>query len=96
MSENTAPTTTVTGEVKEITPFDATTRLVEIWLFERSPHMQETYRYYAKGFLAFVNKPLHLATLADIQGWQITLRHLAPNSQRTAIAVRKIAPYLWA
>jgi integrase/recombinase XerD len=80
MSKNDAPATSVTGEVDEVTPFDTTQRLVEMWLFERSPFTQETYRYYAKGFLTFANKPLHLATLADIQGWQITLRHLAPNS----------------
>jgi integrase/recombinase XerD len=89
MSKNDAPATSVTGDVEEVTPFDATQRLVEMWLFERSPYTQETYRYYAKGFLAFANKPLHLVTLADIQGWQITLRRLAPNSQRTAIAAVK-------
>jgi len=82
-------TATVMGDVEEVTPFDATTRLLEMWLFERSPYTQKAYRHYAKSFVAFVNKPLHLATLADIQGWQITLRHLAPNSQRTAIAAVK-------
>ena len=82
-------TATVMGDVEEITPFDATTRLLEMWLFERSPYTQKAYRHYAKSFVTFVNKPLHLATLADIQGWQITLRHLAPNSQRTAIAAVK-------
>jgi integrase/recombinase XerD len=88
MTRNKPPTTTF-QEVDDVTPFDATTRLLEMWVFERSPHTQVSYRRYAREFLSFVNKPLHLVTLADIQGWQITLRHLAPNSQRTAIAAVK-------
>jgi integrase/recombinase XerD len=39
--------------------------------------------------LSYVNKPLHLVTLADIQGWQKTLEGMAPNSQRIAIAAVK-------
>jgi integrase/recombinase XerD len=89
MSRNDPAPTATFQEVEELTAFDATTRLVEMWVFERSPHTQASYRRYAGEFLRFINKPLHLATLADIQGWQITLRHLAPNSQRTAIAAAR-------
>ncbi len=88
MTRNEPPRATF-QEVEEVTPFDATTRLLEMWVFERSPHTQASYRHYAREFLSFVNKPLHLVTLADIQGWQITLRYLAPNSQRTAISAVK-------
>jgi hypothetical protein len=69
MTRNEPPTATF-QEVEEITPFDATTRLIEMWVFERSPYTQEAYSRYARKFLEFINKPLHLAALADIQGWQ--------------------------
>ena len=74
---------------QETLPQDAHERLIEMWIHGRSPHTQELYRRYAKRFLAYLNKPLHLATLADVQGWQTTLEEMAPNSQRTAIACIK-------
>lgn len=73
----------------EVTPSDATLRLIEMWLHGLSPQTQDRYRRTARRFLAFVNKPLHLVTLADIQGWQMTLAELSPSSQRTAIATIK-------
>jgi integrase/recombinase XerD len=50
---------------------------------------QNQYRRTARCFLAFVNKPLHLVTLADIQGWQLSLDSLSSSSQRTALAAIK-------
>jgi len=41
-------------EVEEITP-DATTRLIEMWVFERSPYTQEAYRH-ARKFLEFIRE----------------------------------------
>ncbi len=82
-------TPTATGVPSEVTPFDATERLVEMWLHGLSPPTQDRYRRCSRRFLAFVNKPLHLVTLADIQGWQMTLKELSPSSQRTAIATIK-------
>lgn len=73
----------------EITPSDAHDRLIEMWIDGRSPHTQESYRRYARRFLTHVNKPLHLVTLADVQGWRFTLSGLSTNSQRTAIAAVK-------
>ncbi|MBD1890485.1 tyrosine-type recombinase/integrase [Coleofasciculus sp. FACHB-SPT9] len=73
----------------EVTPSDAHNRLIEMWVDGRSPHTQDAYRRYARQFLAHVNRPLHLVTLADIQGWKLTLVGLSPNSQRTAIAAIK-------
>jgi integrase/recombinase XerD len=73
----------------EVTPSDATLRLIEMWLHGLSPQTQDRYRRTTRRFLAFVNKPLHLVALADIQGWQMTLAKLSPSSQRTAIATIK-------
>lgn len=73
----------------EVKPGDASLHLVEMWLHGLSPQTQERYRRTARRFLAFVNKPLHLVALADIQGWQMTMVGLSPSSQRTAIATIK-------
>lgn len=73
----------------EVTPSDATERLIEMWVHGLSPQTQDRYRRTARRFLAFVNKPLHLVALADIQGWQQTMVDLSPSSQRTAIATIK-------
>lgn len=73
----------------EVTPSDANERLIEMWLHGLSPQTQDRYRRTARRFLANANKPLHLVTLADIQGWHLTLKELSPSSQRTAIATIK-------
>lgn len=64
-------------------------RLIEMWLHGLSPPTQERYRRTSRRFLEFVNKPLHSVTLADLQGWQLTLLDLSPSSQRTALATIK-------
>jgi integrase/recombinase XerD len=74
---------------RELTTADATERLMKMWLHGRSRHTQNSYRFYAREFLKFVNKPLHLVSVADVQGWQETLTHLSPGSQRTALAIVK-------
>lgn len=72
-----------------VNPSDISSRLVEMWLHGRSPHTQDSYRRHIRSFLRYINKPLDLVTLADIQGWQLTLNGMAPNSQRTAMAAVK-------
>jgi len=64
-------------------------RLIELWLHERSPRTIEYYERIAKHFITYINKPLHLTTLSDLQGWGLTLRGLSPSSQRTYIAAVK-------
>lgn len=81
-----APKSSVIQEVK---PSDTHGRLIEMWLHGLSPQTQDQYRRTARRFLAFVNKPLHLVSLADIQGWQLSLDSLSSSSQRTAISVIK-------
>lgn len=78
-----------TEKPSQVAAIDATSRLIEMWLYERSPYTADCYRRYARRFLAFVNKPLHLVTLADIQGFGMSLKGLSPNTQRTAIAAVK-------
>jgi integrase/recombinase XerD len=70
------------NETNALLATDAVAQLVEMWLFGRSPRTEDVYRRYAHRFLSYVNKPLHLVTLADMQGWQKTLEGMAPNSQR--------------
>lgn len=77
------------NETNTLLATDAVAQLVEMWLFGRSPRTIDVYRRYTHRFLSFVNKPLHLVELADIQGWQKTLEGMAPNSQRIAIAAVK-------
>jgi integrase/recombinase XerD len=77
------------NETNALLATDAVAQLVEIWLFGRSPRTIDVYRRYTHRFLSYVNKPLHLVTLADMQGWQKTLEGMAPNSQRIAIAAVK-------
>jgi integrase/recombinase XerD len=77
------------NETNALLATDAIAQLVEMWLFGRSPRTIDVYRRYTHRFLSYVNKPLHLVTLADMQGWQKTLEGMAPNSQRIAIAAVK-------
>lgn len=60
-----------------------------MWLDGLSPHTQQSYRRYSRSFLTYINKPLHLATLADIQGWRVTLSSKSDNSIRTATSALK-------
>ncbi|MGB3206449.1 MAG: tyrosine-type recombinase/integrase [Crinalium sp.] len=73
----------------DVTPTTVHERLLDMWLHERSPNTVDYYRRIAQHFLKYIGKPLHLATLADVQGWQLTLRGLAPSSQCTYAAAIK-------
>jgi integrase/recombinase XerD len=78
----------------DVTATDIHSRLIEMWLHERSPKTIEYYQRIANHFVNYVGKPLHLVSLADVQGWQMTLRGLAPGSQRTyAAAVKSLLTF---
>lgn len=81
--------TTTQSSTINVTPQEAHDRLIEMWLDGRSPHTQSSYRRYAREFLAYLNKPLHLATLADVQGWRFTLSGKSDNSIKTATSAVK-------
>lgn len=72
-----------------ITAADA--RLLELWLFGRSPHTQRVYRRDAEHFLAHVRKPLAIVAIDDVQAFASVLaqRHLAPASQARSLAAVK-------
>lgn len=57
----------------------ATEQLLSLWLHGKSPRTQEYYRFYAMRFLSFVGKPLHLVTLAEVQGFATSLEHRFSN-----------------
>ncbi len=63
-------------------------QLLNLWLHGKSAQTRNYYRLYAQQFLEFVGKPLHLVTLAEVQGFALSLaeRGLARSSQRTIMA----------
>lgn len=66
-------------------------RLVNMWLHGKSPCTAEYYRLNASRFLEFVGKPLHLVTLAEVQGFATFLEEsgLAVSTQYTILAAIK-------
>nr|WP_155824140.1 tyrosine-type recombinase/integrase [Gloeocapsa sp. PCC 7428] len=62
-----------------------------MWLHGKSPHTQSSYRLAATRFLEFVSKPLHLVTLAEVQGFATHLAesNLSANTQRTTLSAVK-------
>lgn len=66
-------------------------QLLNMWLHGKSPRTASYYRIYANCFLKFVGKPLHLVTLAEVQGFATSLeeRGLADSTQRTILAAVK-------
>jgi len=75
----------------ELSPLDAQERLLSMWLHGKSSHIQSSYRLAATRFLEFVGKPLHLVTLAEVQGFATHLAEcgLSANTQRTTISAVK-------
>lgn len=71
-------------------------QLLNLWLHGKSPRTQEYYRLYAKRFLQFVGKPLHLVTFAEVQGFALFLEEsgLAASTRRTVIsAIRSLISF---
>jgi len=75
--------------LSDVTAHDIHSRLVDMWLHSLSPNTRKYYRRIADHFVNYIGKPLHLATLADVQGWHLTLSGLAPSSQGTYISAIK-------
>jgi integrase/recombinase XerD len=69
-------------------------QLVALWLHGRSRHTQRAYGGDVERFRAFVGKPLHQVTLADVQGFSDSLLDLAPASRgRTLSAVKSLLAF---
>jgi integrase/recombinase XerD len=73
----------------ELTPSQANERLLAMWLDGHSAHTVDSYRRAVRRFLDYVNKPLHLVTLADLQLWRASLSDLAPSSVATVLGAVK-------
>jgi integrase/recombinase XerD len=68
--------------------------LIELWLYERSPHTQRAYRADVGRFLAWAGKPLHGVTLADLQNFARTLTEGADASRyRTLSAIKSLLAF---
>ena len=72
-------------------PSSPVEEIIDLWVHGKSPHTQRYYRRSATKFLAMVNKPLDLVTLADVQAYVTVLStsKLAASSQGRAIAAIK-------
>lgn len=84
-------TSLATQVITAPTPAAAQTQLVEMWLHGKSAHTQASYRLAAARFLAIAGKPLHLVTLAEVQGFATHLAEcgLSANTQRTTLSAVK-------
>lgn len=81
--------TTTQNTTVDVKPIDAHEQLIAMWLDAKSDNTASSYRRYANSFLTYLGKPLHLATLADLQGWRLTLSAQSDNSRKTATAAIK-------
>ena len=66
-------------------------QLLNMWLHGKSIRTADYYRRSALRFLEFVGKPIHLVTLAEVQGFALSLEEkgLSASTQRTIMAAVK-------
>ncbi|MEW6498082.1 MAG: tyrosine-type recombinase/integrase [Cyanobacteriota bacterium] len=69
----------------------ATEQLIHLWVQGKSRHTADYYRRSARRFLEFVNKPLHLVSFAEVQGFAAHLEslNLTASSRRSIISAVK-------
>ena len=60
---------------------DSDERLIDLWVYRRSPHTQRAYRVDAQRFMEWAGKPLGGVTLASLLDFAKTLSTLVPASQ---------------
>ncbi len=73
---------------------ESDTRLIDLWLHNRSPHTQRAYRADADRFLLHVGHPLHAVTLGELQDFADSLARLKPSSRvRTLAAVKSLLAF---
>jgi integrase/recombinase XerD len=80
--------TTIDRPTSLVLGADSDERLLDLWLHGRSEATQRGYRSDAERFRRQVPKPLHLVSLADLQGWSDSLdaARLQPASRRRLLA----------
>lgn len=64
---------------------DTDERILEIWLYGKSPRTQGSYKSVAGAFLEFVAKPLQTVTVADIFHW---VEAIAPNLKPSSVKTK--------
>lgn len=64
---------------------------IELWLHGRPEKTQRAYRADMARFLAFVEKPLPLVSLDDLQAFEDSLQNLKPSSRNRTMAAIKSA-----
>ena len=69
----------------------ATEQLINMWVHGKSANTSELYRRSANRFLAFVGKPLHLVSLAEVQAFadHLAQKGLTASSQKSILSVVK-------
>jgi len=78
----------------DILPDAPDDQLIELWLYERSPHTQRAYRADVGRFRAWTMKPLRAVTLADLQNFAKTLTEGANATRyRTLSAVKSLLAF---
>lgn len=68
---------------------DLTPRLIALWLHGRPTHTQRAYRRDVTRFLRYIGKPLHRATLDDLQAFADSLEGLAPSTRGRILSAVK-------
>jgi len=60
-----------------------------MWVEGLSPHTEASYRYSAAQFFSYINKPLALVELTDLQLWLRSLSSLTASSKKTRLVAVK-------
>jgi integrase/recombinase XerD len=69
---------------------DSDAHLVALWVARHaSPHTRRNYQRQADRFLAFVNRPLRMVRLGDMQAYLALLETTAPATRANAVATLK-------
>lgn len=74
----------------------ANQQLLQLWLGGKSTNTADYYRRWAERFLAFIGKPIHLVTFAEVQAFAVHLESigLAASSRRSILsAVRSLLSF---
>lgn len=65
-------------------------QLIDLWLHSKTSNSQKAYQRDVDNFMAFVGKPLHQVTLADLQAFMDSLTGSPNSSKRTISAVKSL------
>ena len=81
------------GQIQTIHQATNDQHLIELWLHGRSPHTQRAYRAEVKRFLSFVDKPLPVITLSDLQSFADSIEGEPTTQSRALAAVKSLLSF---